>query len=203
MRVARLAQVLDGRLTSAEEAGTRCLHLESPAAIAIADLGRMQTLQTLLARARGRWLLEMLEASRVATYFQPIICTERPDHVFGYECLTRGIAADERLVSPSEMFEVARNAGLLVPARSRPATASHPRGCEARSDEQGFHQLQPDRDLRPGQLPAEHGAGDRQLAHAAEPVRVRGGGKRHRGGPRASAANSGLLPRSRLPDRAR
>lgn len=110
---ARLAQVLDGRLTSAEEAGTRCLHLESPAAIAIADLGRMQTLQTLLARARGRWLLEMLEASRVATYFQPIICTERPDHVFGYECLTRGIAADQRLVSPSEMFEVARNAGLL------------------------------------------------------------------------------------------
>ncbi len=111
--LARLAEVLDGRLTSAEEAGTRCLHLDGLAAISISDLGRMQTLQTLLARARGRWLLQMLEASRVATYFQPIICTERPDHVFGYECLTRGISAAGRLVSPGEMFEVARDAGLL------------------------------------------------------------------------------------------
>lgn len=110
---ARLARELDGRLTAAEEAGTRCLHLESPGAIAISDLGRMQTLGTLLARARGRWLLEMLEHRRVETYFQPIICTERPDHVLGYECLTRGVTEDQRLVMPGEMFEVARNAGLL------------------------------------------------------------------------------------------
>lgn len=110
---ARLAQVLDGRLTAAEEAGTRCLQLANPAAIAISDLGRMQTLQTLLARARGRWLLEMLDQRRVETYFQPIICTERPDHVLGYECLTRGMTADDRLVMPGEMFGVARSAGLL------------------------------------------------------------------------------------------
>jgi EAL domain-containing protein (putative c-di-GMP-specific phosphodiesterase class I) len=110
---ARLARALDGRLTKAEEAGTRSLVMETRRAIAISDLGRMQTLQTLLARAQGRWLLEMLESSRIATYYQPIICTERPDHVFGYECLTRGVADDGRLVMPGEMIQMARNAGLL------------------------------------------------------------------------------------------
>jgi EAL domain-containing protein (putative c-di-GMP-specific phosphodiesterase class I) len=110
---ARLARELNGRLTTAEEAGTRCLHLEVPRAIAISDLGRMQSLQMLLARARGRWLLAMLENSRVETYFQPIICTERPDHVLGYECLTRGVTECQRLVMPGEMFDVARNAGLM------------------------------------------------------------------------------------------
>lgn len=57
----------------------------------------------------------MLREDRLETHFQPIVHAADPGEVFGYECLTRGRAADGRLIPPGELFAAATAADLLFP----------------------------------------------------------------------------------------
>lgn len=72
----------------------------------------MESLETYIARRRGRWLQELLHAQRVTNHFQPIFYVAEPDRVFAHECLLRGFDEQGDTVSPGLMFDLAAQADL-------------------------------------------------------------------------------------------
>jgi EAL domain-containing protein (putative c-di-GMP-specific phosphodiesterase class I) len=79
----------------------------------IADLARVQPLDTLLAPLRQQWLLDLIVQDRLTSYFQPIVDISQPTCVHGFECLLRGRELNGDIVSPTAMFDVARETGSL------------------------------------------------------------------------------------------
>ncbi len=79
----------------------------------LSDLGRVNSLTHLLAQTMGRWLVDLLANRQLLTLFQPIVYTDDPEHVLGYECLVRGIGQDGKLIGPETLYQTARHAGLL------------------------------------------------------------------------------------------
>jgi len=57
-------------------------------------------------------LLKVLQEKRIETHFQPIIDLELR-RVFGYECLSRGVADDGSLIAPTDLLSAARETELL------------------------------------------------------------------------------------------
>jgi EAL domain-containing protein (putative c-di-GMP-specific phosphodiesterase class I) len=104
---------LSDALTRAELQDTRCLILPCGHSPTIGDLSRVESMQSLLARVQGRWLINMIGEQRLCSYFQPIVVCDRPEEIFAHECLLRGIGNDGRLVMPNEMYALARDANLL------------------------------------------------------------------------------------------
>jgi EAL domain-containing protein (putative c-di-GMP-specific phosphodiesterase class I) len=109
----RLAEVLGRVLTRAELRDTRSLVLAEERALSLADLVHTQPLGSLFARTRGKWFTQMLEEDRLTCFFHPIVDAKDPGEVFAFECLLRGQATDGSLVSPVELYDVARDADLL------------------------------------------------------------------------------------------
>lgn len=60
-------------LSQAEAADCRCLILPPGTAVSLEHFGQMTTLETLLGRISGRWLVEMIAEQRLLTHFQPIV----------------------------------------------------------------------------------------------------------------------------------
>ncbi len=114
-RLRRLGVELVGAFTAPELGGSRCLLLPPGALPQPADLARTQSLAALLARSQGAWLIEMLRAGRLTTFFQPIVRTDDPRQVHAHECLLRGRDEDGSLVGAGEILRVAREAELLFP----------------------------------------------------------------------------------------
>lgn len=78
-----------------------------------AHLAQVQPLSRLLSRVEARWLVELLQAERLTTLFQPIVAASQPQQVFAYECLSRGLDSDGQLIAPGPLFDLARRADLL------------------------------------------------------------------------------------------
>lgn len=110
----RLVTGFRSAFTTAELARSRALVLTEGVGPSLADLMRMQPLSALVARVEEGWLLTMLRDGRLVSYFQPIVHTEAPDRIFGYEALVRGREPDGSLVSPRRLYATARSADLLV-----------------------------------------------------------------------------------------
>jgi EAL domain-containing protein (putative c-di-GMP-specific phosphodiesterase class I) len=111
--VGRLAAGLAGVLTEGELRDSRCLTLAEGTLPALADLMRMQSLQTFIGSVGGEWLRDVLQNSRLEAHFQPIVSARASRELFAYECLLRGRRADGALVMPYELFHTARRADLL------------------------------------------------------------------------------------------
>jgi EAL domain-containing protein (putative c-di-GMP-specific phosphodiesterase class I) len=109
----RLAEVLGNALTRAELRDTRSIILAEGKAPTMTDLVNTQPLVSLFARTRGEWFTQMLRDNRLTCFFHPIVVTEDPSEVFAYECLLRGQGTDGTLISPIELYDVARDADLL------------------------------------------------------------------------------------------
>lgn len=101
------------RLSSVELNGAKALMLARGAEPTLADLMRMETLAGLVSRIEGQWLLELLAEERLVTYFQPIVDAHDPEHVFAYECLSRGVQPSGELIYPDRLYGTARAANLL------------------------------------------------------------------------------------------
>lgn len=84
--------------------------IESPSN---ADFMRAQSLAELVDQVNSRWLNELVAKGRLLTHFQPIVCSAEPHVVYGYECLLRGRSATGTLISPFQLYNVARRAGIL------------------------------------------------------------------------------------------
>lgn len=110
-----LAALLDEHLTRAEIRDSRALFMAGSEDPGFAQLNQVESLETYIARRRGRWLQELLHAQRVTTHFQPIFHVAEPDQVFAHECLLRGIDEQGDPVSPGLMFELAAQADLVFP----------------------------------------------------------------------------------------
>ena len=109
----RLVDNLSDALTETEIQNTRSLIGRLGVNPTLADLMNTQSLGKLLGQIRHRWLVGILRDERLLTHFQPIVPANDPSSAWGYECLTRGIADDGRLIPPFELFTAARAAGLL------------------------------------------------------------------------------------------
>lgn len=99
--------------SQAEAADCRCLILPPGAAVGLEHFSQMTTLDTLLGRISGRWLVEMIAGQRLVTHFQPIVSVNDPLEVFAYECLVRGRGAQEELISPWALYDAARRSKML------------------------------------------------------------------------------------------
>ncbi len=108
-----LGDVLNDGLSERELEDCRALLTDAGVSPGLAELPKTQDLRTLVASARGEWLLDVLRKERLSVHFQPIVESATPNNVFAYECLLRGIDENGVRIPPAQMFEVARNAGLL------------------------------------------------------------------------------------------
>ncbi|HEY9857356.1 MAG TPA: EAL domain-containing protein [Stenomitos sp.] len=79
----------------------------------LVDVSAVSPLRELLARFKSGWLTELLEAERLTSHFQPIVSAKRPEQVFAYEALLRGLSETGQIVPPDRLFGSARDAGLL------------------------------------------------------------------------------------------
>lgn len=79
----------------------------------------MIELRALRERIRNKEIVDLIVSNEFVSYFQPIIDLKNND-IFGYEALLRS-DNPEKLVPPSELFEVAHKTGLysLLDQRAR------------------------------------------------------------------------------------
>lgn len=112
-RLATLAGELQGRLSARELKDTPSLALGPDQSLGIDTVFQTQPLQTLLARERSGWLLDIMREKRLSIAFQPIVSDSDPGQVFGYECLSRGRSANGDLISGGELYAAANDANVL------------------------------------------------------------------------------------------
>lgn len=111
--LSRLCEGFLALLNNLEIDSTRVLLMRSGQDLSIQEMMRMTDLRELLARVRGAWLVDLLLENRLQTWFQPIVPSENPASVYAFECLSRGISRENCIISPVEMFEIAKQAGLI------------------------------------------------------------------------------------------
>lgn len=109
----RFCNEVERVLTHAELQQSRSLFTTRSGPPVLEDLIALEPLATLLARARGIWLQEILNQGRLTNEFQPIVHAREPDRVFAYECLLRGVGVDGSRIAPDELYKSARDADLL------------------------------------------------------------------------------------------
>ena len=96
-----------------ECADTHVLRVEGDGTPQMADLPRTMPLRQFLGLAQGDWLVEMLRAERLTSFFQPIVRADDTSAVFAQEALLRSVAEDGALVPPGRIFDAGRDANLL------------------------------------------------------------------------------------------
>lgn len=73
----------------------------------------MNSLEELLGRVEGDWLIGVLEDDRLYDVYQPIVLAEDPEGIHGFECLLRGRNESGNTINPSRIFGTARNSDML------------------------------------------------------------------------------------------
>jgi EAL domain-containing protein (putative c-di-GMP-specific phosphodiesterase class I) len=106
---AELASALGGE----EAKETRALFMPGDAAPQLPDFSRMSTLHSLDVLSRSGWILDQLAEGRFTSWFHPIAHARDTTQIFGHEALLRGIERDGSVISPTPIFSLAREAGLL------------------------------------------------------------------------------------------
>ncbi len=108
-----LACALETGLSLVEREDTRALLCAKHVLPSPADLARVEPLSRLVVRVQSGWLVAMMQERRLTSYFQPIVHAHDTSSVYGHEALLRGVTGEGSLVSPSQLFDTARGAGLL------------------------------------------------------------------------------------------
>lgn len=108
-----LASELEEALSNVEREDTRALLCAPDTAPTPDDLARVEPLSRVVVRARSGWLLGLMADKRLTSHFQPIVHADDPTRVYAHEALLRGVREDGSLVSPGQLFDAARGAGVL------------------------------------------------------------------------------------------
>jgi EAL domain-containing protein (putative c-di-GMP-specific phosphodiesterase class I) len=111
--LARLSKELTAALSDGELLETKCCLAPKECRPSVAQLMQTRPLHDLIQSLQEHWLLDLLEARRLVTFFQPIVCTKDPGHVFAYECLLRGQPHEGRLITPDRLYRAARMTGQV------------------------------------------------------------------------------------------
>jgi EAL domain-containing protein (putative c-di-GMP-specific phosphodiesterase class I) len=112
-QLAQLCAALPSELSETELLDTKCCLIPKASKASAAQLMQTQPLQKLIQCLQEQWLLELLDARRLVTFFQPIVCTRDPSNVFAYECLLRGQQGEGRLITPDRLYRAARITGHI------------------------------------------------------------------------------------------
>lgn len=91
----------------------QALWMDEDRELKMSDLSRMSSLQNLIGRVEGHWLVETLRDDRLFNVFQPIVLAEDPDEILGYECLLRANDRNGETINPAKIFDTARKSDLL------------------------------------------------------------------------------------------
>jgi EAL domain-containing protein (putative c-di-GMP-specific phosphodiesterase class I) len=134
---------LGSLLSRPEREQVRTLFKDTPGEPGIADLASVTSLSELIARSEGDWLLALMQAGRMTSYFQPIVEAANPSRIFAQEALLRGRDEAGELVPPIRMFDAARDAGLLVQLDQRARFTAVTEAARARLQQTLFMNLNP------------------------------------------------------------
>ena len=77
------------------------------------ELMKASKLSGLVNRLDGDWVRKIISDHKLLTFYQPILKTDDPSTVFGYECLTRGESDGGDVIAPVLLFGRAKKAGLI------------------------------------------------------------------------------------------
>jgi EAL domain-containing protein (putative c-di-GMP-specific phosphodiesterase class I) len=101
-------------LTHRESEDVRVLYKPAGGDLSTADFPRVQSYTAFSLVSQSTWLSQMLADHRFTSVLQPIVWSASPGKVFAHEALLRGIGADDAIVYPNYIFDVARGCGMLM-----------------------------------------------------------------------------------------
>jgi EAL domain-containing protein (putative c-di-GMP-specific phosphodiesterase class I) len=99
--------------SAAELESSRAIYLPSEQTPSMRDLIHMENLLSIYTRTDANWLVDILRGKRITSYYHPIRFARNPETIFGREALLRGLTAEGEIISPGQLFDIARNAGML------------------------------------------------------------------------------------------
>ena len=105
----RLETVLSGE----ELRDTQSLFTTEPDPPLFSAFPKVTPLKRFISMVNSDWLLDLLQAERVVSHFQPIVHAADPTRTFAHEALLRGLDPAGALVPPGRLFDAARDTGLL------------------------------------------------------------------------------------------
>ena len=107
------AAALGEALSAIEQDDTRALFCLPDVAPTPSDTARVEPLSRVIIRAQNGWLMAVIRERQLTSHFQPIVHAARPDQLYGYEALLRGVNPDGSFIFPGALFATARGAGML------------------------------------------------------------------------------------------
>lgn len=110
--LSELGLALSRVLTPSEAVDTRVVFQKVGEEFELKTLLEVESLANFSGRAQMAWLLELVEQGRLTSFFHPILNAQSGE-VFAFEALARGFDTQNQLVSPAQLFGVARDAGFL------------------------------------------------------------------------------------------
>ncbi len=96
-----------------EQRDTKVLYIQGDRDPGLEDYPCVSTLDRFLRTLQGQWLTEMLSEGRYTSYFHPIVTASAPHQIYAHEALFRGLKANGDLISPAEIFNLARDTEML------------------------------------------------------------------------------------------
>jgi len=100
-------------LSEEELRDTQSLFTTEPDLPPLIAFPRVTPLKRFIGMVQSGWLLDLLQAGRVTSHFQPIVHAADPTRPFAHEALLRGLDPAGALVPPGRLFDAAREAGML------------------------------------------------------------------------------------------
>ncbi|MBP5859051.1 EAL domain-containing protein [Marivibrio halodurans] len=108
----RFIVLLCGLLTRSEAADTRILLSDTPSP-GFGEFGQIMTVEQMMRRKRGDWLIQLLKEGRYTSFRQPIVDLADGFAPIGHEYLFRGYDEDGTVLSPAALFESASDPRIL------------------------------------------------------------------------------------------
>jgi len=108
-----LSSLLLAKLTTKELKETQVLWMAGAAKPEFGDFSRMTSLYNFTNLRESEWLLDLLAAERITSYFQPIVYTSDTSKIFAQEALLRGFDEGGNLIFPGRIFSQAESAGMV------------------------------------------------------------------------------------------
>lgn len=112
-RLQALTSALQQNLSESEREDTRVVPMSAGKEPGPGDLIGASTLADLIGQMDGKWLIDMMRDERLYNEFQPIVRSDQPDRIYGYECLLRGTDREGERVNPGHIFQTAHEADLV------------------------------------------------------------------------------------------
>ncbi|MBX7220105.1 MAG: EAL domain-containing protein [Blastocatellia bacterium] len=111
--IERFANGVEKWVTTDEAKSSRVLFVAGDSEPGFQDFPRVTSLYQFIMICQSNWLWDLLDDQRLTSFFQPIFYAHNPARVYAQEALLRGFDRDGTMVNPSQIFRIARGAGMV------------------------------------------------------------------------------------------